>query len=79
MSYLKSTVGKGILFNSENTLTVEGYTDTDYASSLVDRRSTTNYSIFSRGNLVSWRSKKHDIVARSSAETEFHAMALWNV
>lgn len=43
---LKSTVGKGILFNSENTLTVEGYTDADYPSSLVDRRSTTNYSIF---------------------------------
>ena len=53
LSYLKSTPGKGILFKSGNGLTVEGYTDVDYAGSLVDRRSTTGYSIFLRGNLVS--------------------------
>ena len=58
LSYLKSTPGKGILFKSGNGLTVEGYIDADYASSLVDRRSTTGYCIFLGGNLMSWRSKK---------------------
>ncbi|RVW24991.1 Retrovirus-related Pol polyprotein from transposon TNT 1-94 [Vitis vinifera] len=39
------------------------------------RRSTSRYCTFLRGNLVTWRSKKQNVVARSSAETEFRAMA----
>jgi len=51
------------------------YTDADYARSIVDRRSTTDYCMFLGGNLVTWRSKKQNVVARSSAEAEFRAMA----
>lgn len=51
------------------------YTDADYARSIVDRRSTTRYCMFLGGNLVTWRSKKQNVVARSSAEAEFRVMA----
>ncbi|XP_048235664.1 uncharacterized mitochondrial protein AtMg00810-like [Ricinus communis] len=37
-------------------------------SSIIDRRSTSGYCTFVWGNLVTWRSKKHNVVARSSAE-----------
>ena len=54
---------------------LEAFTDADYAGSLVDRWSTTGYCTFLGGNLVTWRSKKQNVVARSSAEAEFRAMA----
>ncbi|RVW40284.1 Retrovirus-related Pol polyprotein from transposon RE1 [Vitis vinifera] len=75
LHYLKNNPGKGILFKKNNTLALEAYTDADYAGSLVDRRSTTGYFTFLGGNLVTWRSKKQNVVARSSAESEFRIIA----
>ncbi|WVY92731.1 hypothetical protein V8G54_031819 [Vigna mungo] len=67
--------GRGILFKRNGNVKLEAYTDADYARSIVDRRSTTGYCTFLGGNLVTWRSKKQGVVARSSAEAEFRAMA----
>ena len=47
LHYLKGNPGKGILFKKNDNLALEAYTDTDYASSIVDRRSTTGYCTFS--------------------------------
>ncbi|RDY10339.1 putative mitochondrial protein, partial [Mucuna pruriens] len=60
--------GKGLL-------SMEIYTDADYAGSVMDRRSTSRYYIFLGRNLVTWRSKKKNVVARSSVEVEFRAIA----
>ena len=76
LQYLKGTPGKGILFTKGQGITLEAYTDADYAGSVDDRRSTSGYCTFLGGNLVTWRSKKQNVVARSSAEAEFRAMAL---
>ncbi|RVX02276.1 Retrovirus-related Pol polyprotein from transposon RE1 [Vitis vinifera] len=75
LHYLKGNLGKGILFKKNNTLALEAYTDADYAGSLVDRRSTTGYCTFLAGNPVTWRSKKQNVVARSSVELEFRFIA----
>ena len=72
--YLKGSPGKGILFKRNSRLVLKAYTDTNYARSVVDWRSTTRYCTFLGGNLVAWRSKKQSLVAKSSVEAEFCAM-----
>ena len=54
LRYLKSTLGKGILFSNHGNLKVEGCTDADWAGSKDDRRSTFGYFTFVGGNLVTW-------------------------
>ncbi|CAL9003349.1 unnamed protein product, partial [Prunus brigantina] len=39
------------------------------------KRSTSGYFTFVGGNLVTWRSKKQNVVSRSSAEAEYRGMA----
>ena len=63
------------MFKQSSGLALEAYTDADYVGSVVDRRSTIGYYTFLGGNLVTWRSKKQSLVARSSAEAKFLAMA----
>lgn len=76
LQYLKGSPGKGLIFKKGSGLLLEAYTDADYAGSIVDRRSTSGYCTFLGGNLITWRSKKQSVVSRSSAESEFRAMAL---
>ena len=73
--YLKLAPKKGLLFAKNGHLEIEGYTDADWAGSVTDRRSTSGYLTFVGGNLVTWRSKKQNVVARSSAEAEFRGVA----
>ncbi|RVW88901.1 Retrovirus-related Pol polyprotein from transposon RE2 [Vitis vinifera] len=55
---------------------IEVYTDADWAGAVDDMRSTSGYFTFVGGNLVRWKSKKQNVVARSSAEAEFRGMSL---
>lgn len=64
LQYLKATPWRGLLFKRGGNLTMETYTDADYAGSVSDRRSTSGYCTFLCGNLVAWKSKKQSVVAR---------------
>ncbi|KAA0058385.1 Cysteine-rich RLK (receptor-like protein kinase) 8 [Cucumis melo var. makuwa] len=68
--YLKNTPGKGLMFRKTNRKTIEAYTDSDWTGSVIDRKSTSSYCTFVWGNLVTWRSKKQSVMARSSAKAE---------
>ena len=75
LRYLKMAPSRGLIFSKNGHLNVQGYTDADWAGSINDRRSTSGYFTFVGGNLVTWRSKKQKVVARSSAEVEFRGMS----
>ena len=75
LRYLKGTTGWGLHFKRQGMISLDIYTDSDFAGSLIDRRSTTGYCIFLAGNLVIWGSKKQEVVARSNTEAEFRALA----
>ncbi|CAJ2645380.1 unnamed protein product [Trifolium pratense] len=75
LRYLKANPGKGLFFKKTSERNVFIFTDADWAGSVTDRRSTSGYCTYVWGNLVTWRSKKQGVVARSSVEAEFRAMA----
>ncbi|KAL0533807.1 hypothetical protein IC582_028078 [Cucumis melo] len=77
LRYLKTTPDKRLMFRKTDKKTIEAYTDSNWTGSVVDRKFTTSdYCTFVWGNIVTWRSKKQSVVARSSAEAEYRAMSL---
>lgn len=76
LRYLKFTPGFGLIFKKNQDRSVKIYTDSSWAGELTDRKSVSGYCSFVWGNLVTWRSKKQTVVSRSSAESEYRAMAL---
>eukprot|EP00611_Tribonema_gayanum_P024109 TRINITY_DN5232_c0_g2_i2.p2 TRINITY_DN5232_c0_g2~~TRINITY_DN5232_c0_g2_i2.p2 ORF type:complete len:117 (+),score=7.96 TRINITY_DN5232_c0_g2_i2:595-945(+) len=51
-----------------------GYTDASYASSMVERRSTSSLVLLQAGAAVAWRSKKQSLVTTSTTEAEYVAL-----
>jgi hypothetical protein len=69
------SVSQGLLIENNKHRRMKVYTDADWASCQDDWRSTSGHCAFVGRNLVSWRSKKHNVMARFTVEPEYRAMA----
>ena len=75
LRYLKGTIFDGLHFSSHSSLTLQAYSDADWAGDPIDRRSTIGYCFLLGDSLISWRRKKQIVIARSSTEAEYRALA----
>jgi len=76
LKYLKGTASQGLRFVKSNKLELEGYCDSDWGSSVEDRKSISGFAfqLTGGGPLISWKSKKQQCVALSTCEAEYIAL-----
>ena len=73
--YLHSTLQYGIWYSCSSSLSIRGFSDSDFAGCRIDRKSTSGTCHFLGTSLVSWSSRKQSSVAQSTAEAEYVAAA----
>ncbi|GMP43055.1 hypothetical protein CsSME_00012568 [Camellia sinensis var. sinensis] len=75
LRYLRGTIFQGLLLSSTSSLDLVAYADSDWAGDVTDRKSTSGFCMFLGDSLIPWKSKKQSVVARSTTEAEYRAMA----
>ena len=74
VKYLKGSPGQGILLKSDCDFQLTAWCDSDWAGCPITRRSLSGWLVQLGDSPISWRSKKQEVVSRSSAEAEYRAM-----
>ncbi|KAG8482698.1 hypothetical protein CXB51_024274 [Gossypium anomalum] len=73
LRYVKGTLSHGMLFNKAESQKLVGYTDSDWAGSCDDMKSTSGYTFTLGSTMFCWSSRKQSMVAQSAAEAEYAA------
>jgi len=74
LRYLKGTAESVLMYGGAPSSKVVGWSDSDYASDIGERRSRTGYVFMLNGAAVSWKSQRQQTVALSTAEAEYMAL-----
>ncbi|XP_052300125.1 secreted RxLR effector protein 161-like [Citrus sinensis] len=76
LRYLQSIAHVGLQFFNLGLLTLKAYSNANWGSDPYDRRYVRGYCVYLGSNLLSWSFKKHNIVSRSTVESEYRALTL---
>ena len=76
LKYLKGTYDYGLVYVKTGSLDIIGYTDASWANG-TDRRSISGYcfQMVPDSSLICWKSKKQQVVALSTCESEYIGMS----
>ncbi|GKD85113.1 ribonuclease H-like domain-containing protein [Tanacetum coccineum] len=75
LRYLRGTTDLGLQLFRSTTSQFIAYYDADWAGCPATHRSTSGYYVFLGDNLLTWSSKRQDMLSRSSAEAEYRGVA----
>ena len=73
LRYLKGTIDYGLKYDANQKINLEGYVDSDWASSAIDRKSTLGCCFSMGSGVISWFSRKQSYVALSTTEEKYVA------
>ena len=73
MRYLKGTIDFGLYYDGSHEYRLYGYTDSDWAGSISDKKSTLGRRFCLGSAMSSWFSRKQSSVSRSTAEAKYIA------
>ncbi|CAM8975689.1 unnamed protein product [Rhodiola kirilowii] len=75
LRYLKGSINSGLVLRPCTDSPLVAFSDAGWASNGDDCRSQHGFAIYYDVNLISWSSRKQDVVAKSSPEAEYRVIA----
>ena len=70
MRYLKGTIECGLKYEVNQKINLEGYVDSYWVGSSIDRKNTSRCYFSTRSSVISWFSRKESCMALSMAEAK---------
>ena len=71
MRYLKGTLDCGLSYDGDHDFTLSGYTDSDWAGSVSDRKSTSGCCFSLGSTMISWQNRKQSSIDLGTVEAEY--------
>jgi hypothetical protein len=74
LRYVQGTITFGIHYATDSTLDFIGFTDFDWAGDIIDRKSTSGYSLSLGSMPICWSRKKQAVISLSPVEVEYRGV-----